>query len=368
MRNALITVVLAAAVAAWLPKQAPVKPDFSGTWKLDPAASVVAPAPGASGGISPALLEPVIVKQTAETLSVTQKPGDDSFTFTYRLDGSTSTLAWPSGPGETVEATAVAKWDSDKLQIATSIPIKGVVYKNTETWSLTRNRLTIELVTSRGKQVRVYSLVRDRERENPRSAPTPALMLASSTDCWEPAIAVGPREQVYIVAGQRRGGLESKEFDQQQVLWRSLDGGASFEGPWPLDAKGHRQADQRIAVDRDGTIYVTYMDHENLNPRRADPTARGSVARRGTNVRCRNDSGDAGQRQTRTGGVSRRQADRRRVRVEPGAGDRHHRRWWQDVERGAAGRTGQRAPLLARGAHLRTRRCVVVRGPVHVGC
>ena len=44
MRHALITVVLAAAVAAWLPKQAPVKPDFSGTWKLDPAASVVAPA------------------------------------------------------------------------------------------------------------------------------------------------------------------------------------------------------------------------------------------------------------------------------------------------------------------------------------
>ena len=176
MTNALITLVLASAVAAWLPKQAPVKPDFSGTWKLDPAASVVAPAPGASGGVSPALLEPVIVKQTAETLSATQKPGDDSFTFTYRLDGSTSKLAWPSGPGETVEATAVAKWDSDKLQIATSIPIKGVVYKNTETWSLTRNRLTIELVTSRGKQVRVYSLVRDRETAGATAAGQPSTL------------------------------------------------------------------------------------------------------------------------------------------------------------------------------------------------
>ena len=99
-----------------------------------------------------------------------------------------------------------------------------------------------------------------------RSAPTSALMLPSSTDCWEPAIAVGPREQVYIVAGQRRGATTSKEFDQQQVLWRSLDGGATFEGPWLLDAEGHRQGDQRIAVDRDGTIYVSYMDHENLNP------------------------------------------------------------------------------------------------------
>ena len=99
-----------------------------------------------------------------------------------------------------------------------------------------------------------------------RSAPTPALMLPSSTDCWEPAIAVGPREQVYIVAGQRSGPPGSKEFDQRQVLWRSLDGGTTFEGPWPLSIEGHRQADQRIAVDRAGTIYASYMDYENLNP------------------------------------------------------------------------------------------------------
>jgi hypothetical protein len=160
----MIKLVLATVVAAGLGQQAPAKPDFSGTWKLDPAASVVTPAPGTSGGVSPALLEPIVVKQNADTLSLTQKPGDDAFTFTYRLDGSTSKLAWPSGAGETVEATAVAKWDNDKLQIATTIPINGAVYKNTETWSLTRDRLTIELVTSRGKQVRVYLKVRDRER------------------------------------------------------------------------------------------------------------------------------------------------------------------------------------------------------------
>ena len=78
------------------------------------------------------------------------------------FDGSTSKLAWPSGPGETVEATAVAKWDNDKLRIVTRIPIKGAVYDNTETWSLAQGRLTIELVTSRGKQVRIYAPVRDR--------------------------------------------------------------------------------------------------------------------------------------------------------------------------------------------------------------
>ncbi|HEU4891967.1 MAG TPA: sialidase family protein [Vicinamibacterales bacterium] len=94
-----------------------------------------------------------------------------------------------------------------------------------------------------------------------RSAPALELMLPSSTDCWEPAIAIGPREQVYIVAGQRSGTPGSKEFDQRQVLWRSLDGGATFEGPWPLSTEGRLQGDQRIAVDRGGTIYVTYMDN-----------------------------------------------------------------------------------------------------------
>jgi hypothetical protein len=161
MAQSVITVMLAGALAAVVPHQTPARPDFSGTWKLDPAASVVARPPGASGSssnaVSPSLLEPIVIKQTAETLAVTSKPGDEPFTFTYRLDGSTSKLAWPSGPGETVEATAVAKWDADRLRIATHIPIHGAVYDNTETWSLAQNRLTIELVTSRGKEVRVYA-------------------------------------------------------------------------------------------------------------------------------------------------------------------------------------------------------------------
>ena len=99
-----------------------------------------------------------------------------------------------------------------------------------------------------------------------RSAQSIERMLPSSTDCWEPAIAVGPREQIYIVAGQRSGPLGSKEFNQKQVLWRSLDRGATFEGPWPVSIEGDLHGDQRIAVDRDGTIYVTYMDQEIRAP------------------------------------------------------------------------------------------------------
>jgi len=108
------------------------------------------------------LLEPIVVKQNAATLALTQKPGDEPFTFTYQLDGSTSTLAWPAGGQDTVEATAIAKWDGDKLRIVTRIPVNGRVYENSETWSLAGDRLTIELVTSRGKQVRVYGIVRTR--------------------------------------------------------------------------------------------------------------------------------------------------------------------------------------------------------------
>src|SRR5262245_10788791 len=97
-------------------------------------------------------------------------------------------------------------------------------------------------------------------------APTTAQMLAASTNCWEPALAVGPRERVYIVAGQRSGPPGSKDFDQKQVLWRSLDGGTTFEGPWPVSTEGHRHGDQRIAVDREGIVYVSYMDNDNLAP------------------------------------------------------------------------------------------------------
>jgi photosystem II stability/assembly factor-like uncharacterized protein len=78
-------------------------------------------------------------------------------------------------------------------------------------------------------------------------------------------MAVGPRDEVYVVAGLR-SAPGSTEFEQKQVLWRSLDHGVTFEGPWPVSADGHREGDERIAVDRDGTIYVSFMDHENLNP------------------------------------------------------------------------------------------------------
>jgi len=85
-------------------------------------------------------------------------------------------------------------------------------------------------------------------------------MLPESTDCWEPALAVGPSGQVYVVAGRRHGMSGDKDFDQRQVIWRSENGGATFGAPRPITTEGLTHGDQRIVVDAKGAIYVSYMD------------------------------------------------------------------------------------------------------------
>lgn len=92
--------------------------------------------------------------------------------------------------------------------------------------------------------------------------PSHERLLPESTDCWEPALAAGPNGRVYVVAGRRHGMPRDKDFEQQQVIGRSEDGGATFEPPRLMTAEGHSHYDQRIAVDADGTVYVSYMDWE----------------------------------------------------------------------------------------------------------
>lgn len=84
--------------------------------------------------------------------------------------------------------------------------------------------------------------------------------LPDAIDCWEPALATAPNGDVYVVAGKRHGTPKNDDFDQQLVIWRSQDGGASFDAPRPLTNGGLTHVDQRIAVDARGTIYVSYMD------------------------------------------------------------------------------------------------------------
>ncbi len=87
--------IIAAAIFAVASVAFAQKPDFSGTWTLDPEASgMAAPAGGGGGGGGRgggALGNgPATVKQTADTLTIERTMGDNKVTLTYKLDGSES--------------------------------------------------------------------------------------------------------------------------------------------------------------------------------------------------------------------------------------------------------------------------------------
>lgn len=137
--------ILAVATVAWAQK-----PDFSGTWTLDPEASGAAPAAGTGGGGGQrggGGGGPMTVKQTADTLSVERQGRQGAMTTVYKLDGSESKITMGQNEG-----TAVAKWDGNKLVITT----KAGENENTQTWSLAGGVLTIERAGARGTSKAVY--------------------------------------------------------------------------------------------------------------------------------------------------------------------------------------------------------------------
>ena len=157
-------VVLAAATTSWAQK-----PDFSGTWTLDPAASSM-PAGGAGGGApgGPGAggggrgrggilgMGPTTVKHSADTLVVESTMGGNQVTRTYKLDGSESKNTMTGRGGQSVESVSTAKWDGQKLHIVTRLDMGGQTVENTEVWSVDGSTLTVESTNARGTQKRVY--------------------------------------------------------------------------------------------------------------------------------------------------------------------------------------------------------------------
>jgi hypothetical protein len=124
------------------------KPDFSGTWTLDPEASGMAGgAPGGGGGGGRGMMGPMTVKQTADTLTVERQGRNGQMTTTYKLDGSESEITMGQ-----MTAKASAKWDGSKLVITT----KTDQGESTQTWSLAGSTLTIERTGGRGPGKAVY--------------------------------------------------------------------------------------------------------------------------------------------------------------------------------------------------------------------
>jgi hypothetical protein len=135
--------VIAAAVLAVATVAYAQKPDFSGTWTPDPAAS---PAPAGGGG-GRGMMGPITVKQTATELSIQREGRSGVQTTTYKLDGTESEITMGQ-----MTAKASAKWDGNKLVITT----KTDMGENTQTWSLEGGTLTIERTGGRGPSKTVY--------------------------------------------------------------------------------------------------------------------------------------------------------------------------------------------------------------------
>ena len=155
MKRARIGIVaiaaLAVATVAWAQK-----PDFSGTWTLDPEQSTMAGGRQGGGGgrMGGGGMGPMTVKHTADTLSIeSQGRGGMTVTRTYKLDGSESEVQMGR-----MTAKATAKWDGDKLVISTTREGQdGTPNTTTEAWSLAGGMLTIEVTGGRGSgSKRVY--------------------------------------------------------------------------------------------------------------------------------------------------------------------------------------------------------------------
>lgn len=124
------------------------KPDFSGSWTLNPEASGMA----AGGGGRMGAAGPMVVKQTADTLTTETTRGENKVTMTYKLDGSESINTTMGRGGASMESKSTAKFDGSKLVITT----KAGENESTQTWSIIGADLVIEGTGGRGPTKRVY--------------------------------------------------------------------------------------------------------------------------------------------------------------------------------------------------------------------
>jgi hypothetical protein len=152
------TGIIAAAMLAVATIAFAQKPDFSGTWTLDPEASGMQAGGGGRQGRGGG--GPMAVKMAGNTLTIERTMGENTVTTTYKLDGTESVNKMTMGRGENareVESKSTAKWDGAKLVISTQRPGQGgEMMTTTETWSMEGGNLVIESTGGRGAQKRVY--------------------------------------------------------------------------------------------------------------------------------------------------------------------------------------------------------------------
>ena len=160
------TGIIAAAMLAVATVTFAQKPDFSGTWTLDPEASGMQAGAGGGGGGGRqggggrGMGGAMSVKMSGDVLTIERTMGENKATTTYKLDGTESLNKQSMGRGENareVELKSTAKWDGTKLVISSQRPGQGgETMTTTETWSIDGGNLVIESTGPRGTQKRVY--------------------------------------------------------------------------------------------------------------------------------------------------------------------------------------------------------------------
>ena len=113
MKRAILSAALAVAFVAGVAAQG--KPNFAGSWTLDPEKSVMGGRQGGGnrGGGAPA---PLTITVEGQKMSIAQTRGETTVTTVYMLDGTVSknTVAGRQG-GEPTEVTYTSKWEGNAL-------------------------------------------------------------------------------------------------------------------------------------------------------------------------------------------------------------------------------------------------------------
>ena len=148
--------MIAAAILAVATVASAQKPDFSGTWTLDPAGAPAAGGGGRGGGGGALGNGPATVKQTAAAPTIERTMGDARVTLTYKLDGTESRNTMMGRGGQPADPLSTAKWDGPKLTIVTKQETDGQLTESTQVWTVEGSTLTVETTNARGTQKRVY--------------------------------------------------------------------------------------------------------------------------------------------------------------------------------------------------------------------
>ena len=113
---------------------AQARPDFSGTWTLDPASAPAAPG-GRGGGVRPP--PQLTFTQDAGTLTMSWTQDGRKTTETFHLDGSERTTQ----TGSVTRTT----WEGNRIVVSVQANLGGNVIEQRRVLSIDRGDLVIEL-------------------------------------------------------------------------------------------------------------------------------------------------------------------------------------------------------------------------------